>query len=323
MKRLVSERKYIKGISFDVVKEWENIFCEHLNTRIYELHFNIFIRIWNRAILYHIPFTTNKKKWRIGFVFSAGSDRPFRMKNVIPIYVDFHPRVMDKVIKDTRKLPCWFVTSKELCTKIREISSYNNCFFVPLSLADNYIQRVNVEKNIDVIQMGRKNKILHEYMLHYCCENPEVNYVYMEDEESKEYVSTTWGYMGKIEGREQYFEFLRSAKISLVSSPGMDQSSRRYDESVDFFTPRFYESAAARCFMIGRYSENAESDQIGIKRICINVKKYNDFKQSISRCLKDDIRDYESMYLEFLNNNCTSKRLEYILDVMKEKGFVV
>lgn len=321
MKRLVSERGYFDAMSFAVVKEWEDVFCQRLHTGIIKLHFNWFIKAWNRAIFYYIPFTTSKRKWRLAFVFSAGSDRPFRMKNVIPIYVDFHPRVMNKVIKDTRKLPCWFVTSKELCYRVRERSPYNNCFFVPQSVADQWISMTIPEKSMDVIQIGRKNPVLHEWMLKYCEEHVGVEYVYMCDETKHIYQSTLRGVIGTIDGRENFMHTLASAKISLVSTPGKDRSSRRYDESVDFFTARFYESAAARCFLVGRYSENDESKQIGIEKICRQAENYQEFEAAITKCLHADVRTEENEYCEFLKENCTSKRVENVLKVLKDNGF--
>jgi len=323
MKRLVSERRYHHAMAFEVVKEWEDVFCKKLNTGIICLHMNFFIKAWNRLILYYIPFTASKRRWRIGFVWSAGSDRMFRMRNVIPIYIDFHPRIMDKLAHDTRKLPCYFVPSMEFAGMLNEKSGKNNCFFLPQSVPDKYIPKVNVEKTIDVIQIGRKNKVLHEYMLRYCEKNPGVNYVYMSDVEKFQYISTTNGRMGSIDTREEFIDTLRRARISLVSSPGRDNSSRRYDESVDFFTARFYESVAARCFLVGRYTENRECEYLGIKDVCYNANSYEEFEKAIAEYLVKDIGDVEETYMQFLNNNSTSKQFERVMQVMREKGFEV
>lgn len=323
MKRVVSERRYYHDISFEIVKEWENVLCEKLHSDIICLHMNFFIKLWNRAVLYYIPFKTDRKRWRLGLVFSAGSDRPFRTKNVIPVYIDFHPRVMDKVIRDTRKLPCFFVTSQNICNMINQKSKVNNCYFVPLSIPDRYISNVPSEKKIDVIQMGRKNNILHRYMLEYCEKNPEIEYVYMSDRERGEYISTVRGKIGRVQTRQEYFSMLRSSKISLVSSPGMDSSSRRYSGETDFFTPRFYESVAARCFLIGRYSDNEECEKIGIKKVCKSVENFPEFEEQMDRFLHQDIEDEEATYLEFLQNNCTTRRIDDILRIMKNKGFKI
>lgn len=323
MKRMVSERRYCTGQWFDVVKEWEDVFCERLQTGMIQLHFNGLIKAWNRAVLYYIPFRISKKRWRLGFVGSAGSDRPFRMKNVIPIYVDFHPRVMEKVIRDTRKLPCWFVTSGELCKRIREKAPGANCFFLPLSVADQWVAPRHVEKTIDVIQIGRKNPLLHEWMLAYCEQHPETDYVYRNEEKPDTYTSTLRGDIGGIDSREDFMSALGRAKISLVSTPGMDHSSRRYDPSVDFFTPRFYESVAARCFLIGRYSENDESRQIGIQPLCRQVRSREELETAVTECLHMKVEEREAEYLAFLNQNCTSRRVEEVLRVLRERGFEV
>ena len=96
-------------------------------------------------------------------------------------------------------------------------------------------------------------------MMEYVAEHPDVEYVYQSNNGSLTYISTTRGNLGKFDKRNEYVELLKSCRISLVSTPGMDKSRTDFG-NVDFFTPRFFESAAFYCHMLGRYIENKEAD---------------------------------------------------------------
>lgn len=83
---------------------------------------------------------------------------------------------------------------------------------------------------------------------------------------------------------------------------------------MDFFTPRFYESAAFYCKMLGRYSENKEAELLDIKAICSNVRSYEEFERRLDFLL-DKSSDflYDSIF-QFANNNKTSKRASEMLN---------
>lgn len=129
---------------------------------------------------------------------------------------------------------------------------------MPLSVSDKHYAP-NFEryhKTIDVIQFGRRDPILHEYMLRYSAEHKDVDYVYsVSGGKRSEYLSTIRGTIGSISGRDSFIQTLASAKISLVSSPGMDEN-QPITYGVSFPTPRFYESAILGCALIGRYPDN-------------------------------------------------------------------
>lgn len=107
-----------------------------------------------------------------------------------------------------------------------------------------------------MIQFGRKNPVLHSYMLKYCKLYPNVEYVYQTSDGSLTYTSTTRGNIGKFDNRPEYMQMIAKSKVSLVSTLGIDKSKNM--GGIDFFTPRFYESAAYYCHLIGRYTMNDE-----------------------------------------------------------------
>jgi hypothetical protein len=183
---------------------------------------------------------------------------------------------------------------------------------MPFSISDKYIANKIPIKNIDVIQLGRKNPILHQYMLDYCEKYKNIEYVYQICNKGHlEYVSTLRGNIGRYDTRQQYIELLSSCKISLVSTPSVDDSKKFH--GIDFVTPRFFESAAFYCYMIGRYTENKETDLLGLSSICTNISSYESFENEISRLLSYKEFKYKDQYDVFLKNNCTSKRCKEII----------
>ena len=103
-----------------------------------------------------------------------------------------------------------------------------------LSVSDRYFSP-NFEKyrrkTIDVIRIGRRDPLLHEYMLRYANEHKDIEYVYSPEGKYSDYLSTTRGNIGEIDSRDNFINTLASAKVSLVSPPGMDRKIPRDMES--------------------------------------------------------------------------------------------
>lgn len=169
------------------------------------------------------------------WIMNAAWYRQFTFHNCLPIFIDFDVNSIDDIYSATRKLPIFWVTNYQIYEMLIDKGA-RNVSYMPLSVSDVNIDSES-EKEIGVIQVGRKNQFLHEFMLEYIKSNPEVEYVYQEVEKgSVTYVSTQRGNLGVYNSREAYLKLLSKAKISLVSSPGID--STRVSQ-VDFFTPRF------------------------------------------------------------------------------------
>lgn len=183
-----------------------------------------------------------------------------------------------------------------------------------MCISNRYISEGVHDKDIDVIQLGRKNNKLHEYMLRYCKSHPEIQYVYQSADGSLTYITTKGDNLGRFDKRSKYMEMLGRCKISLVSTPGCDNS--RNWGGIDFFTPRFYESAAMYCHMIGRYTDNKEAEQIGVKMICSNIDGYEMFEEQINKCLSIDNKVCVDAYKEFLYSNCTKVRFQEMKELV-------
>lgn len=322
--RVLSERAYQKRPSWHVVYEWEDVIAEKASIPIVNYDNNIvnktlifFRRLCEKFNKNWIPkyeFNLSNECY-VMFIMNAASYRWLPTNNIIPIFGDFPINMIDDISYATKRLPVFFVTCKDIYNILLS-NGVKNVRYMPLSISDKYVQRDVPKKNIDVIQFGRKNKVLHDYMLKYCKDNPNVEYVYRTDNGTWTYVSTTRGIIGKIESRDEYFELIKSSKISLVSTPGFDNSRTADFGNIDFVTPRFYESAASFCHMIGRYTSNDETTDLRLSDVCPNVGSYSEFANLVDAYLSEDY-DWH-MQREFVNNNLTSLRAEYIISEIKK-----
>ena len=170
----------------------------------------------------------------------------------------------------------------------------------------------SIEKVSYTVYLTDPDPLLHEYMLRYADEHKNVEYVYSPSgSKHSYYISTTRGNIGKIAGREWFINTLASAKVSLVSSLGMNRKSPiTYGNS--FATPRFYESAVLGCSLIGRYPNNEEFRELNMSRYCPNITSYEQFVHELERALAMTPEELYAQNHDFIINSLTSKRAEQI-----------
>lgn len=328
--KILSERNYQTWPSYAVLYEWEDMMIECLDCKLSRLHVTGRVGKKIRSCAVRLISVGNVFKYdrrgnsrRIVWIMNATRYRNYSYKNCIPIFLDFHENMVEEIHRATRKLPCYWVTSFDIYERLRNLGS-ENVHFIPISIPDKYYKGCReknvINKTVDVIQFGRKNEILHKYMMNYCKRNPTVEYVYQTYNGSLTYYSTTRGELGRFDIRSEYMGLLASAKVSLVSSPGADKS--RDFGNIDFFTPRFFESAAFYCHMIGRYTENKEAEILGIEEICPNVKTQREFDYILMEMLETDNTENVVKYDDFLKRNVTSQRMQDIKKILIESVFV-
>ncbi len=319
--KIITERNSTNLSFFQVTYEWEDILAKILNIDFYstrkKLSNNQIQEYLSERLMSTFPFKTNKSRWNIVFIMYPRLSHRYKFKSIIPIYLDVHKKWKDKIISDTRRLPIYFVTSLDLYEDIKKTESNSECVYLPLSVSDiYYVQRIP-KKSVEVVQLGRKNRILHEFMLKYC-ETKDVDYIFNNN---GTYNSIKNGNIGQLSTRQEYMSLLAKAKVSLVSTPSVDGD--KDFGGYDFFTPRFYESAISYCYMIGRYTHNSESKLLDIDRVCEHVDNYEEFKNAMNYMLSNSIETHQKEYDNFIDKNTTSNRANDIKRKIKEKGFKV
>ena len=251
------------------------------------------------------------------FVMFANYISMAKSCNSLPVFIDiWDNRTLDLIVKKTENMKLFYVTSRDIFDFIKAKSPDSNVHYMPLSVSDEYYS-TNFEKyrhkSIDVIQIGRQNPILHEYMLRYAEENKGIDYVYSSNGTNGNnwYISTLRGALPSVTERSNFINFLSSAKISLVSSPCID-GNKMLELQPKYPTPRFYESAILGCALLGRYPDNQEFRELNMSRYCPNITSYEQFVKELERALAQTPEQLFAQNREFIINSLTSKRAEQI-----------
>lgn len=320
-KKIFSERKTTGLTWYQVAFEWEDEYSKILNLEIAEMSApyteDTKKTICGEAANILRPFRIKKDNWNIAQVMYPRLSYRYRKLSVIPIYLDVPKKWVKKIIWETRKLPIYFVTCYDAYEMIKGMGK-ENCSYLPLSIPDRCHEKIVPTKEFDVIQIGRKNSVLHEYMMKYCACHPNVEYVYRDN---GGYRSTIRGLIGEAVTREDYMNLLKKAKISLVSTPAVD--GEKDFGGFDFFTPRFFESVACYCHLIGRYTDNSEAGFFNMKSICKNIITYDMFEKCIEEKLAISCLENLSNYTQFINTNLTSARAEKVKDELRNAGILI
>ncbi len=309
---------------WDIVFEWEDqlsvtlgvplIFIGKKYNQIYKP--NALKKILNKVNLFQLldRLFFHPSEYYVAFHIGPPGTYSFHSRNnVIPIIIDFwkyeNLQRLQSVFKISKYL---FVTSREVFDYLKEEGVKLNVKLLSLSLPDKYVGMPDLPtRDIDVIQIGRSNATFNEYMNKLQKEHPDLHYVFAERIEGEvQIISNKHLRMGLFKKREDFISLLRRSKISLVSAPGLDEDRIRTG-GFSPVTPRFLESAACGCKLIGIYPDNADFDFYHIKEICPSVKDYPHFKELVNECLA---KQHNPDYSRFLKSHLTSKRAEEMLN---------
>jgi hypothetical protein len=317
--------------SWHVVYEWEDIFAQKLRAKMigYGDEDNIFHRrnikkkLINSYKLNNIRFELRKvlpinPKHKLIFFLSPPPEYSFLTNcNVIPVIIDFWKQTdlkrLNIIFKNTKFV---FVTSLEAYNYLKTVDCQFKIKHLPISISDIYKPTTYPEKDIDIIQIGRQNSVINAFMEKLLDKYPHIEYVSQNKEKGMfNYFSNKRGNLGSFTNREDFLKILKRSKISLMSSPGVDNGAMRTG-GFNPVTPRFLESAANYCYMLGRYVNNEDFNYFGISEICHEINDYNLFEKTILSMLSSKFNKFVE-YNAFLERHYTSKRVELFLEEIK------
>jgi hypothetical protein len=225
--------------------------------------------------------------------------------NVIPILLDCFADSIDKVPEYFRLNKIVFVTNIEVFDYLARTSIGGKLRYIPLSISDRYFSAHVPKKEIDLLQVGRQNPILHQWAIEFTMRHPEFEYVYGGfNGKIAEYLSTRRGSLGLVDSREDFMKLMASARISLVSSPGIDGGEKRTG-GFNPVTPRFYESLAAQCFMVGRYNDTPDFVHNQVSEVCARPENFASFEKLVLEMLQRPFEINETSS-QFLKRHLTS-----------------
>lgn len=313
LKGILSLRGATRYYFYHVLFEWEDALSKSLNIPVKRM--NPFRKILlQRRKKEEVLKSNTKEDYYIAFLMNVESTKIYSGYNVIPVICDIFSYTAEKLYNQTRDCEVFYVTGYGIFEYFTNDLKCKNVRYIPLTCPDFYLSEFEhnyktypiYNRTIDILQYGRRNEKLHEWMLTYVKTHPDVDYLYRDgDYKSTTYVSTKNGRIYKAFSRSSLNKLIHSSKIVFVSARGKDE--KEGEQNLDFVTPRVFEVAAAGCHMIGRYSNNKEKEIYGLDSVCCIPESYEEFEQSIDELLKKNTVNGEA-YREFLNKNRTSVR---------------
>lgn len=231
--------------------------------------------------------------------------------NTIPILVDCWKQDIESFNDLCRGFPLVYVTCLEAYRDIMAQGFSGKLLYMPLSVSDKQCCLTLPEKRIDVIQYGRKNSVLDNWMQKYLIKYPHVSYVTTAvDEAGKVKILSNRHGAEECPDRRYLMNVLAMAKVSLVSAPGMDNSVNTGGYNV--VASRFFEGAAKYCYMLGRYPKNEEFTYCGVDDVCDCVEDYEQFEDRLTTMLAHRFDRFDE-YRRFLSMHVTSCRVATFL----------
>lgn len=224
--------------------------------------------------------------------------------NLIPIVMDLWCDDFKDFRQRAGKFKLVFVSNLQAFQELAP--ELPNLRYLPFCLADQYLDWILPLKDIDVIQYGRRNPLLDAYMGTFLERYPATRYVTTEvsDNDRKVFIQSNLdGLIAESDTRTAFMNILGRCKVSLVSTVGMDGS--RDTGGIDPVSPRFYESMAAGCYLVGRIPDNDEFRKSGINSFCRHVDSYDDFEATVLELLAADGTKQEE-YKLFLQQHLAS-----------------
>ena len=320
-----------------IVEEWEDDFAVELglplqDMSVYELRSNSrFGGVISRLSSVYSPWDSGGR-WRSRPVAEFGLEFllwPPRYSanyciqpDVVPIVLDFWAEHMPSAEKVFARSPHLFVTNTEIVQKLASTSLGSKASYLPLSVSIRHVKPVTIPRTIDLIQVGRKNRWLHEWALEYVRLHPGATYMYSDT--SGMWPCWTATDRGRLEidtSRASYWQLLRSSRISLVSAPGIDGGEVRTG-GYNPVTPRFYESAAARCHLIGRFPQ-AGADFVAnrVASVCRHVDSLDEFVVAVDAARK--AAPEEAKLDDFLAGHTTAEVARTFRSILNRPGSAI
>lgn len=293
---IVSNRGHSDWPSWQMVYEWEDILSKSLDAEImgydaWEL---------SRAEEGHTG------GYELCFLQLASTlDRFPCHGRFVPVVMDVWRKDIEHFIQQIAQLELVFVTSLE-AFRILQDRGCRQVAYLPYSFPDQYLLEELPEKDVDIIQFGRTNPVLDDYMQQLLQRFPDLNYVTTVHHQGTLFFhSSRFGLLEASDTRSRFMAMLRRSTISLVSTAGMDGS--RDTGGFDPVSPRFYESIGCFCRLIGRFPETEEFELLGLNTIAERVDSYQQFEGLVSGYLGQAF-DRKQEYQTFIRQHTTSSR---------------
>lgn len=304
--RIVSNRDCSNWPSWLMVYEWEDILSQTLSANIAPL--SDWVKLSDNC--------HNVNGYDLCFIQLANNLERFIGKpRFLPVIMDLWENDIEPFMQHSVHFELLFVTSFKAFTMLRE-HGCSKVVYLPYSFPDQYLSDSLPPKDVDIIQFGRTNPVLDGYMSRLLQRYPHLNYVTTVQHDGKiHFHSSQHGLLEASDTRQKFMTMLGRSTISLVSTAGMDGS--RDTGGFDPVSPRFYESVAGYCRLIGRFPHNEEFVFLGFEQIAERVESYYQFEALVLNYLGRPF-DRLAEYQELLKRHTTSTRAVLIENALRQ-----
>ena len=259
-----------------------------------------------------------------GFIFSTMMTPDYHRlylnkTNVIPYIIDYWKRYDALFEKHFAHFPVVYISGLEVYEYLKAKRTKVKIKHLPLSISDRYMSlfEEQIIKDIDIINVGRKNKVMDEYIQQFLLKYPNTNYVHREMENGENiYYSSIHGRLGTLTAREDLLKILSRSKIAIVTSPGLDGGEQRTG-GFNPVTPRVFEAAIGKCYMIGKYEKNSEYYSFGLDKLVEMPNSYIEFETIVQDKLMTPFNRTDD-YAAFLTANLNSVRIAQLKSDMEK-----
>jgi hypothetical protein len=244
----------------------------------------------------------------------------FNNKNIIPFIIDYHlaENNIGNFEKAYNKNPIVLVSSLEVYQYLLGKKCKLKIDHLALSISDKYRinQETTIEKEYDVVLMGRQNPIFEKYIFEYTKKHPKFKFVYRKQVDDQFLYFTSDGEaLGNINTREKYIDLMKKSKVGFYSTPGIDGGEER-TKGFNQVTPRFLELVACGCHIIARYKKNPDTDFYDLDFFSRNIDTYEKFEEDLNSKLSSQVNLQN--YAQYLENHYTSKRVEKLEEILNK-----
>jgi len=311
LRQIVSNRRYKDKLYWQIVHEWEDVLSRELGLRLLMPGKSVPERLMRAASASPVLRRALPSTPTLAFHMTPRARVP---GGQVPIIIDFWKSVRPGDFYAAYKhCPLVYISSLEVMHYLQADGCPVNIRHLALSLPDIQQPLDAPDKVIDIIQPGRVNYVLSDYMSKLLVERPDIEYVKQQwVDGGLRYVSNKRGDLGAFASRRQYLDLLRSSRVALYSSPGVDEDFQRTG-GFSPVTPRLLEMVAGHCLVAGRYADNADAEYFAVNEFCPNVREYSQFKALVEDYLeRGDRHPTYRNYPAFLNKHYTSRRASQI-----------
>ncbi|MCD7973942.1 MAG: glycosyltransferase family 1 protein [Candidatus Azobacteroides sp.] len=303
--------------SWDLVYEWEDVLSKEMNVPLHdrnqklEKYADKFLKITNMDV--NFPFL-GVNGYELFWEMTAKTSKSINNHSgLIPCIIDFHldKNQLNKFHSAYKRNPMLLISSREAFEFLKENNFSKTIYHFPLSISDKYKLSIDdpLEKEYDLVLMGRLNPVLESFLKTYVKEYPDFVYVYRKEVVNNKFIYCTSDgrTIGDISTREDYINLMKKSRIGFYSTPGIDGGEER-TKGFNQVTPRFLELLVCGCHILARYKNNPDTDFYELNKFCPSIETYEAFEERMNWARKNTVN--KEQYINYLENHYTSDRVK-------------